>query len=334
MKPDHKNAKNAKNANIDQQCSDWLDHDNETPCPPAEPPEDAQGRIADLQMVDALLANLSANEIDDRESRIQRVMDSIESAELPKKRYVGLSSTIAIAASLLVLLGVAWSQFSRETRASIVLREISEAAFENVDRIYTVRRHHTVQRHSSGPSAEQKADAKLYLRGRDGFVLSCGTTVLGRSDDEYWLVPEKGDVLIADSFRWIIGKSDRPTEELELLILLSSNSRRVPIMQLSSVVELMRHDYRVTLQPGTTQDLAEHAIVGTLKKGRVHLPRTISLWADAKSSIIRRVEFSWAPDNSLSLELGPTEEVPWNWYTRASHCDEGRKTRRVFAESL
>ena len=312
------------NDDVSRQTGAWLDGDGKTP--PPDLPAGAQPRIADLQMVDALLANLSRDERDEQASRIQRVMAAIESGDPSARsiqRYSTFKSAMAIAASLLVALGLFWSRLSSESRASVVLREIREVTLENVDRVYHLRRR------SSSTNVEREVDAKLYLRGRDGFVLRCGDVALGRSGDEFWLVPKQGDVLVATSFHWMVANSRQSTAELELLKQLSADSRRVPIMQLSAVVQLMKDDYYVTLGPPTPQVPAEHIIVGTLQNDATNLPNKISLWADATSNIIRRAEFRWGTSNTLSLELAPAEQVPVNWYAHESHHDNKRVTRRV-----
>ena len=282
--------------------------------------------IADLQVVDALLLNLPESANDQRAARIQNVMKAIDATESPlkptKPRHT-LRSAMALAASVLIILGLAWTQFSGEIRAELILREIRKVTLENIDRVYDLRR---ITSHSA---ADHEVEAKLYLRGQDGFVLHCDDAVLGRIGDQFWLVPKQGDVLIADSFQWMVARSERSIRELELLKQLSSDSRRVPIMQLSDVVELMKDAYSVTLSTDARTDRNEHAIVGTLTKTSVNLPNQINLWADATSNIIRRAEIRWQRGDTLSLELRPAEQVPAGWYTHNAHHDDRRGVRHV-----
>ena len=310
--------------------SAWLDDDDGTPPIDSKLSADDQARIADLQLIDALLSDLSHGENDERATRIRRAMAAIEASEpsaQPKRQNAKLGkSAMAIAASLLLVLSLAWSQFSGESRANAILREIRDVTLESVDRVYDLRRY------TSDSDEDQKVAAKLYLRGRDGFVLHGGDVVLGRNGDEFWLVPNQGNVLVAESFRWMVAETERSISELELLKQLSNDSRRVPIMQLSAVVELMKDDYDVSLGSSTADSREsdrEHAIVGILQNKSANLPRKISLWADANSNIIRRAEFTWGPGNTMSLELTPAEDLPMKWYTHDAHHDGQRLVKRV-----
>ena len=74
------------------------------------------------------------------------------------------------------------------------------------------------------------------------------TFALGRNAQEYWLVDNNENVVIADNFQWMVAASERDQLELELLKELSVDSREVPLMQLSSVTQLMQHDYDIVLQ--------------------------------------------------------------------------------------
>lgn len=299
------------------------------PMLPSQLPDDQRSRIADLQLVDALLSGLSPSARERREVRIERVMAAVH-ADLPSPppvgRPVSWKPAIAIAVALLVALGLFWDRASRASRASVILREIGETTLEKVDRVYTLLRD------GSASDTGSQVEGKLYLRGRDGFVLVCGDVVLGRSGGQYWLVPKQGPVVLSDSFQWMVSDSERRAGELALLKQLAVDSRRMSIMQLSAVVQLMRHDYELEVYRQQHAGRAIDAIVGTLRRDRRHLPDTISLWADADTRIIERAQFAWGPGNTLTLQLTHAERLPGNWYEHAAHHDGQRGVRHVRRE--
>jgi hypothetical protein len=315
----------------DRRTSQWLDTDAAGGQPFSESPlpvdQQDQVRVADLRLVDALLVYLSGHAPEQQEERIRRVMQAINDLppSIPSKRQLRRwPSAVAIAATLMVAVGLVWSQFVQHTRATEVLREIGQSAMERIDRKYDLRR--DVPR----DGATQQLDGELYLRGRDGFVLLCGTVVLGRSGDEYWLVDKSGDVVVAESFEWMVAKSERGRRELELLKALSVDSRQVPLMQLSSVVELMQHDYEVALRSdGNHRGQPVDEIVGTLRNAASELPDRICIWSDKDSRIIRRAELSWGLANTLVFELAPATDIPANWYQHQAHHAGQRPVRRV-----
>jgi hypothetical protein len=317
-----------------RQSSLWLDTDDDQQSTVDwKIPAKQQIKVADLQLVDALLSHLSHNASEERAIRIRRVMAAIDANEpspitdITDPRYSYWTSTVAIAASLLVAFSLFWAQFVEESRANVILRKVGEVTLEKTDRIYHFRRN------PSNSDAQQRIEGKLYLRGRDGFALSCGDVVLGRRGDEYWLVPNRGEVVLAEDFEWIVTDSEQRANELELLKHLSVDSRQVSIMQLSAVVELMQHDYDVTLGGQEHRDQSIDAIVGTLREDASTLPDKISLWADATSRVIHRAEFNWGPHDTLILELAPVERVPADWYEHEAHHDDQRVVRRISPDS-
>ena len=313
-----------------RQCSLWLDvDDHQQATVDWEIPAEQHIRVADLQLVDALLSQLSPNARQERSVRIRRVMASIDTNEPSRQtdaRYSHWKSTVAIAASLLIAVSIFWVEFVAESRADVILRKVGEVTLEKTDRVYHVRRK------TSNLEAPQEIEGKLYLRGRDGFALGCGDVILGRYGDEYWFVPKRGEVVLAENFEWIVADSEQRANELELLKHLSVDSRHVSIMQLSTVVELMRDDYDVTLGSQGRHDQSVDAIVGTLRDGASTLPDTIRLWADVTSRVIHRAEFSWRSDETLILELAPMERVPANWYEHETHHDVQRVVRRISSD--
>lgn len=322
----------------DQRTSEWLDADpaEGESFPKSEVPlnEQAQVRAADLQLIDALLSSTSDHAVAERANRIKRVMEAIggnRPSANTKRRMRQWPSLLAIAASLMIGLGLLWSQFAKDTRASDALQQIGEVAKEQVDRIYLLRR--DVLR-SDG---EQRLEGELYLRGCDGFVLDCGHVVLGRNADEYWCIENDGEVVISENFRWMDAKSEHGKREVELLKELSIDSRNVPLMQLSSVIDLMQENYEVSLSSNVYHgkqrvDEVVATLQATTSKASDRwpgFPDTISLWSGADSHIIYRAELSWGSDNTLVLKLLPARPIPTDWYQHEAHHSADRPVRRI-----
>jgi hypothetical protein len=294
-----------------------------------ELPEDdaaAQGYLADLLLVDALLANMSESAEAALEARIRRVMEGIDPPARtgrPRVRLLRWSSVAAVAACLLIAVTLMWMQLARNSLANEVLAAVNEASAEATDRIYAIRRvlPSTVER--------QRPQGRLYLRGRSGFVMTCDRVVLGRDADQFWLVGPNQQVTLSDDFHWIDARATHDTLGLRFLQELSLESRHIPLMQLASVAELMRHDYDVTLSRELLGTRSVDLLIGHRRSARSELPATIQLWADSDSRIIQRAELAWGQDNAIILDLLPDEPVPERWYHYEAHCRGEPKIRRV-----
>ncbi len=310
--------------------SDWLDTDeSQGAADGSQLLEEQQVQVADLQLVDALLADLSPEADRTKAARIQRVMAAIgpdKRGLRTLRRHVRLKPVLAMAASLLVALGLFWAQPVGESRAEVVLREIGEVVLENIDRVYVARRE------TSASSPGQTVEGRLYLRGNEGFLFRWGDVVAGRDKDEFWLVPEAGPVTLARNFSWIVAQSERQADELQLLRAMSLHSRRVPIVELPVAVELLKKFYDISLASGEHNGRPVDMILGTLRRKHAHLPDRISLSADGTSRIIQRFSFHWGPADTIVFELAPGEEVPGNWYRHETHHAPRRKVRRVADE--
>lgn len=317
---------------IDRLSSDWIDGGEgdgqriagaEAPAP-AEEAE--QHYLADLLLVDALLTNMADRAEEDRERRVRRVMavvDGIVPASRPRLRFLPRSAMAAAAAVALVVLTVFWRQFTQNSLAGDVLLAVNEVCAMATDRVYTIER----ARGTTGGAGVYRA--KLYLRGRSGFVISCGDVVLGRDADLFWLVDARERVTLSDDFHWIDARATQDELGLRFLQELSLQSRHLPLMQLAAVAELMRHDYDVTLSRGRHDRRGVDLLTGSRRSAKPELPATIQLWADVDTRIIHRAELRWEPDNAVILELLPDELVPDSWYSYPSHCREDFTVRRL-----
>jgi hypothetical protein len=321
----------------DQHSSAWIDTDDSDSGSISQglPLDDqTSARVADLQLLDAMLASMAGGIHGDQSSRIDRLMDAIpDEAKQPELRpniqpslksrtsFFPWPTLIALAACFLAVCAFSSVLLMSESRAGALLPQINEVAIQSIDRVYNLRR--TVQ---SPQGAREEISGRLYLRGVEGFVLTCGDAVFGRDASEFWFVSPSGEVIIAENFAWMIEKSEKQRQELGLLKELSLESTRVPLMELSSVVQLMQHDYQVTVNSGLRhgQQVVDE-LVGKRKSGNTELPDTIRLWSGAESRIIHFAQFIWgnekeiSPPNTLVFVLVDAVVVPTDWYRHEAH---------------
>lgn len=316
----------------DRRSSDWLD--GHAPGNDVGPDSDASSSIgpkadsymADLLLVDALLAHMSDNTGDHQEKRIRAVMDAIHNTPARPRtpsRLARWASFGAAAACVLVIVTVLWIQFEKRSLANEVLLAVCEVSSKTTDRVYSITRV------LPGHGDCQLPQGKLYLRGREGFVITWEKVVLGRCGDQFWLVGPDQQVTVADSFQWINSHSTGDEFGLRIMQELSLESRHVPLMQLASVAELMQHDYEVELNRGQGANRAIDLLVGRRRNDESDLPETIRLWSDRDSRIIQRAELRWRPDNAIIMELVPSEPLPTTWYEYQTHCDGAPAVRRI-----
>jgi len=316
---------------------EWLDADDDTMCTHAERlaklDERSRSHIADLHLIDALLANMAPCLDGEHENRIRRVMDVISYDGPVSRARVHdnrLMSLIPVALCLMVACSLFWFQLSRDSRANDLLWQLGQVSLDKSDRVYNLHRF------AIGSDVGQKNIAKLYLRGVEGFVVECGDVVLGRNDHEFWGVAAYHPVVIAESFEWVTEVLSHDERELSLLKELSIESRQLPLMQLSSLIELLRYDYDVTFRRGSSlSQLGLDELVGTRQVAILDGPTAIHLWFDRNSKMIHRVELDWEyrqdnlPAHRLVFELAPEQIVAVDWYRHDAHHEGGRPIRRI-----
>jgi hypothetical protein len=326
---------------LDRLSSDWLDG-----CDGEERPGDvadlgslsgtgAEHYFADLLLVDALLSSMADGADGQRERRVRRVMEAIDAVADPsvERPSVGLSGRwmrqsliAASAACLLIAAGLFSLQFTRNSLADEVLGAVNRVTAQATDRVYAI---HQTRAGAEGVLGHQ---ARLYLRGRSGFVITCGQGVLGRNADQFWLVDSRGRVTVADDFRGIARRLTRDEIGLRFLQELSLESQHIPLMQLAAVAELMQHHYVVTLTQDRHRQRDVDLLIGHRRRARPELPALIQLWADVDTRIIQRAELDWEAGSSVVLELLPDESVPPQWYGYQAHCYEADEVRQVPAD--
>jgi hypothetical protein len=316
----------------DRQSSAWIDGVGESPGSGSvddrsgQADDQIQRRVADLLLVNALLANLAGGFDDERELRVRRVMRAVDEAAPSPRRRVrlrGWPSLLAVAACLLVMLGVTVNQFGKNSLADEVLIAVHQASSEAIDRVYAIRR--------LRPASDERepTHGRLYLRGRTGFVVTCGDVTLGRNADQFWLVTPDQQVILSDDFDWI--DTDWTTDELGLRFVqrLSHDSRHFSLMELPSVARLMQSDYEVTLTRGPPRDRTVDLLVGQRRSTRSELPETIQLWSETKSRVIQRVELRYGSGNAITMAIEPNLTVPADWYSYHAHCGDDPQVRHI-----
>ena len=326
---------------IDQLSSVWIDgrDDEDRPVDASEPPclqeTTAQHYLADLLLVDALLSRMADGADKQQERWIRRVMNAIErsgidpSVPVPRLRAPLLRRSVIAASAACVLLAFTLFslQFARDSLADDVLLAVNQVTARETDRVYAIRQ-------TRGTSGEVVASqAKLYLRGRSGFVIQCAQGVLGRHGDRFWLVDSQRQVTVSDDFRSIDARLNQDELGLRFLQELSLESRHIPLMQLASVAQLMQHDYVVTLSRSQQGQHDADLLIGHRRHARSGLPATIHLWADIDTRIIQRAELRWEQGYVLILDLLPDESVPRDWYGYQTHCHPDSAVHRIPPEN-
>jgi hypothetical protein len=324
----------------------WIpDHEQTDPRPSEGSPRPNETSAeslmaADLSLIDALLTSLSVTAGVEREHRVRRVLAALDEPSRHTWRGFGpvrwatparWVTALAVAAAFLVAISIFWAQVSRHSLADDVLSAVNKACSTPIDRIYTIRRA------VPGLDGSRLPRGRLYLRGREGLVITWGNVVLGRRGDQFWLVVDGKQVTLSDSFYWIDASSAGDQVGIGILQELSFESQYVPLMQLAAVAEMMQHDYDVSLSQavldGDTMDFLVGRRRAVAEAETANLPREIRLWAEVPSYMIRRAELVWAAENAIVLESVPAETVTVDWYDYPAHCDSAPVVRWIDASA-
>jgi hypothetical protein len=325
---------------LERMCERWIDNDA-TPATRHESSAPVSGEqtrrdMADHQLVDALLQSLAQDQPMGMNCRVDRVMASITAERFAPRtsdrRSAGLWSLVGLAACLLIIGSILTIRSTSEARADELLAAIHQVALVDTDRLYHVF-------HSSSPHDESfEFLGKLYLRGTIGFVLQVDQFAFGRYGKQYWMVPPEGPVVTADDFNWLESPSAREMLELELLKDLAVTSYRAPLMQVSTIIELIEGDYDVAVRQNKSSRTREtDELIATRKGVNGKLPASIRMQVDPSTKIVHSIELSWSAveGNALShhvrFVLGPTEAVTEAWYAHTTHHASDRPVERADA---
>lgn len=338
---------------VDRLSNQWIDAEsgdsefNESATEASEPLDNKQlCRAADVQLVHAMLIGLAENSKDARQSRINKLMQSIrtdkkkqdsERATGPQKphRYVGPAIRWGTAAMIIVSLAVLLMSLPSNKAMATIDQMI--AAIENAgDRTYSiiVRDQKTGRRErGSGRFAAERRNrqeraifdgATLYLRGRDKFVLyrytPSGQTVINGSDGQTnWLIRPRRPVLVSNNpqaFRIPV-----PEDLAGLLTLDFSDT-------LQQIRERYKIKYLGTVSVEQDQEPSWAYLHATRQNRRLKGPRVIRIWAHPDTGLLRRIEFAdiqlqGDPEpKKLIFDLRDQKPLPENWFTHTAHHSE------------
>ena len=217
---------------VDQLSNKWIDAEpgdsefNESVNEASEPLDKKQlRRAADVQLVHAMLMGIAENSKDVRQSRVNKLMQSIRAdrqkqtvekvtISLKEHRYIGPAIKWGTAA--MIIIGITILLTSLPPNKAMATIDQMIAAIENAgDRTYRIivrdqktgRRDRQSDRFTFQRSNRQERavldGAALYLRGRGKYVLyrytPSGQTVINGSDGQTnWLIRPRRAVLVSD----------------------------------------------------------------------------------------------------------------------------------------
>ncbi len=297
------------------------DHDNDKSFEPI----DAHDRF-----VDALVRHAMKPLSEKRSEWVDRAMRSItefqvEPASLRRDRKQRFLSRhwlrFAIAASLLVVMGVLWPDSDRTNSAYATVVRCLEAAKEAGTRHYTI----TVEiRGPMGGSYKNVLD--LYLDGFDRYAVrspSLGPRPdlwFGRNSDNYWTARPNESQTFID--RRVLQQWLAKREQLEEEWLL-----------LAPILERLSQDYELTLLedellPDPTQldrEIPYKRVRGVLRDQSLPIPLQIDVWADGETGVARKFILDWQLGEGQigvikrTIELVGEPELPKDWFDIEGH---------------
>jgi len=343
----------SENNLVDQATNEWLDAEpgdsefNQSEIDISESLDSEQLRhAASLQLVHAMLMHLAENNEDDRQRRINKLMQSIradkekqssEKETRPQKphRFVGPVVRWGIAATIIISLTI--SLVSLPSNRAMATIDQMIAAIENAgDRTYSiiVRDQRTgVRERESGRYTSIKRyrqeragldGATLYLRGRDKYVLyrytPSGKTVINGSDGQTnWLIRPERPVLVSNNPQAF--RIPMPEDLANLLTLDFSDT-------LQQIRELYKIKYLGTVPVDQAQGTSWAYLDARQQHRKFKGPRVIRIWAHPDTGLLRRIEFAdiHLQDNpepkKLILDLMDQKQLPENWFKHTAHHSE------------
>ena len=338
---------------VDHLSNQWIDAEfedsafNESATEASEPLDKKQlRRAADVQLVHAMLMCIAENSKDARQSRINKLMQSIradrqkQTAEkviipLKKHRYVGPAIKWGTAAMIIIGITILLTSLP-PNKAMATIDQMISAIEKAGDRTYSVvvRNLRTGRRdRGKGRSAVERRGrqeravldgAALYLRGRGKYVLyrytPSGQTVINGSDGQTnWLIRPRRAVLVSDDPQAF--RIPMPVDLADLLTLDFSDT-------LQKIRERYKIKYLSTVPVEQDQDSSWAYLHATLRNRRFRGPRVIRIWAHPDTGLLRRIEFAdiqlqGDPEpKKLIFDLRDQKQLADNWFTHTAHHSE------------
>ena len=303
-------------------------------------------RAADVQLVHAMLMGIAENSKDSRQSRINKLMQSIRAdrqkqttekvtTPLKRHRYVGPAIRWGTAAMIIVSLAVLLISLPSNKAMATIDQMI--AAIENAgDRTYRiiVRDQKTGRRERQSDrftfqrrNRQERAvldGATLYLRGRGKYVLyrytPSGQTVINGSDGQTnWLIRPRRTVLVSDNpqaFR----------------IPMPENLANLLTLDFSDTLQQIRERYKIkylgTVPVEQEQEASWSYLHATRQNRKFKGPRVIRIWAHPDTGLLRRIEFAdiqlqGDPESKkLIFDLRDQKQLADNWFRHNAHHPE------------
>ncbi|HUS91140.1 MAG TPA: hypothetical protein VM695_04785 [Phycisphaerae bacterium] len=335
------------------------DGPGDTPPDPAEVPAGLAGRIADEQLVHALLARELGDARQAGERGVRAVLEALaEPAARPGRegrqpvvQRVLRRTAVAAAAGLVLATGLLLLIPSERPAHAAVDRIL--AAFDGAaDRTYRIlvepegappadpprrgrhwREKQALRRLLEEPGRGGRAEldgAILYLRGGRQFVLvrpapNGQTVVNGHDGRQSWLVRPKRPVLVSSDPR-------------AFRIPMPEAMAAVPFVDLRQTLLRIREGYRiaeVSWRPLPGEAATRRYVLAERKAGDREPPTSVELWADPDSGLLRRIVYHGARTRGrpqpqrISLDLVSTDGLPDDWFTHSAHHDAGVEVEPV-----
>ena len=295
--------------------------------------ENSESRVKE-RFVEALLEGAYDSNRGSEDSRVESVMKRIRGDTLDSGQRVipiGYRSRvrrwIAVAASFIVILTLAWyqSQSSSKIAWAVVEQSITSAA-EDVVRHYHMR----ITRASLG---QQTLDVSndLFVQGHERILLvrpgliAPGTLRIGLNRDIAWMVPPAGPVRVGSKSglgHWL-AENKEPLEHN---------------LQVAEILQWLKLGYNVkvigeesfNLEGENADQVVCHHLRGTLHSyGSRPLPATIDLWAAKDSGLVVRIQAVWnEPRQPFGLKrmelrwMGSPVDLPPNWFDYSTYSED------------
>jgi hypothetical protein len=335
---------------LDRLCNQWLDAEpndsevNKSAMDTSESINSKQLRHAtDVQLLHALLTGFAENSETTRQRRVEKLMQSIradtdkligEEVKSQRKPRWYIGSAIRWGTAAMIIIGITIVLTSLPPNKAMATIDQMISAIDNAgDRTYSiiVRDQRTGRREQTGAISEverrnrqEKAvldGAKLYLRGRDKYVLYrytlSGRTVVNGSDGQAnWLIRPRREVLVSNNPQAF--RIPMPEDLADLLTLDFGHT-------LLRIRERYRIKYLGTVPVEQDRDASWAYLHATLQGRRFRGPRVIMIWAHPDTGLLRRIEFADiqlqgdAKPKKLILDLLDQKELPNDWFTHSAH---------------
>ena len=348
---------------VDHLSNEWIDAEfedsafNESATETSEPLDKKQlRRAADVQLVHAMLMGIAENSKDSRQSRINKLMQSIRAdrqkqttekvtTPLKRHRYVGPAIRWGTAAMIIVSLAVLLISLPSNKAMATIDQMI--AAIENAgDRTYRiiVRDQKAGRRErQSGKFTFQRRNrqeravfdgATLYLRGRGKYVLyrytpSGQTVINGRDGQTNWLIRPRRAVLVSD-------------DPQAFRIPMPENLANLLTLDFSDTLQQIRERYKIkylgTVPVEQDQETSWSYLHATRQNRKFKGPRVIRIWAHPDTGLLRRIEFAdiqlqGGPElKKLIFDLRDQKQLADNWFTHNAHHSEDAEVEVLLEE--